>query len=970
MNTPNNSSLDLSALDNLTDGALTAATSSERLSRIRDWIASEPTLELLQQVFKELSARDKGAAKPVKEKIEELRRSKNQDALADEWAQKANALLTHHKLNVADAMAWARDAAKAGAPLSREPLASLRLTLADLVKHIEDLAHRSQVLREASLLLAQRIEVLSTKSWTEAVESKPTLAADMQRFISEWHALLEDKHWQSVDPKYPVILNEGAQHIQVVWEAFSAALEQTQAAANDAQLPLPGVPAWADQLRVLRGETVKSSTPAAPKPSVDPALQAQAGETVNQLVQTLEAELALGHSKATTAAATALRQALKTHAKSLSHELDILAQQALTKAVELEGWQRWRADQLRTELVAKAEALLKPAKPASEDFALEQVQAASASVETVTDSDAAEVDSSESTQPSDEPTAQTQPVVKTKSKSKKPAATSEVTEWIPVVSGRKLQESLRQLREAWKQTDQGGQPNHALWKRFDQACNRAYPFVQEWLEKAKAESQAHRDQRVALLAEVAAWTQAHAGNTDWKKQARELHQFSERWRNSGHLSEKTFAEMQAQWKAAMSLAHAALEQAQQTSVNLRRAMIEEAKQLAAAPMLRIDAVKALQQRWQVESQAVALDRKLAQKLWDAFRHPLDEAFQRKTQERSVQAHALSAHDQTVLDASQALEKAIAQGDVALIRQAMQHLNHVMSGKEPAPAQAPSKLLAEPQESAAVAATEQPSEPDLQNQDVATTEIPADEAQATTQASNTDEIDVDTQTTESTPAPVTKTPAPAKKVVAVRGDDRPGQKKTEPAAPGRFGDKPGARRNERDAPGRRSDRDVPRSREAFADRGPRLGDAAFRAQRNAIEQAENALKKLAMQAHGEILVHLLSAWQHRQPDQLPQVKELGSRVSAAQRQAWVQALQSPASGDASTALLRLEMAAEVNTPADHQQARRNLQLQLLTKRNDPPPAQTWAQDTGLVLLSAFEASAAQRLQQVLRVLMRR
>jgi hypothetical protein len=119
VNTPNNSFLDLSALDNLTGGALTAATSSERMSRIRDWLASEPTLELLQQVFKELSARDKGAAKPVKERIEELRRSKNQDALADEWAQKANALLTNQKLNVADAMAWARDAAKAGAPLSR-----------------------------------------------------------------------------------------------------------------------------------------------------------------------------------------------------------------------------------------------------------------------------------------------------------------------------------------------------------------------------------------------------------------------------------------------------------------------------------------------------------------------------------------------------------------------------------------------------------------------------------------------------------------------------------------------------------------------------------------------------------------------------------------------------------------------------------------------------------------------------------
>ena len=109
-----------------------------------------------------------------------------------------------------------------------------------------------------------------------------------------------------IAPVIPLQLQQlHLQHIHLVWDAFNAALTQTEAAAADANLPLPGVPAWADQLRVLRGETVKSSTPAAPKPSVDPALQAQAGETVNQLVQTLEAELALGHSKATTAAAAA-----------------------------------------------------------------------------------------------------------------------------------------------------------------------------------------------------------------------------------------------------------------------------------------------------------------------------------------------------------------------------------------------------------------------------------------------------------------------------------------------------------------------------------------------------------------------------------------------------------------------------------------------------------------------------------------
>jgi len=892
VNTPSHSSPDLPALDALTGGAISAATAGERLTRVRQWLDTDPSTELLQQVFKELSARDKGAAKPIKEKIEELRRSKTQDALADEWAAKAQVLLNHPKLNLADAMAWSRDAAKAGAPLSREPLSGLRLALADLVKHIEDLAHRAQVLRESALLMAQRIEVLSTKPWTEAMELRATLQSDLQRFDAEWQTLSQDRHWHSVDPKYPSILNEGAQHIHVVWDAFNAALTQTEAAAADASLPLPGVPAWADQLRVLRGEAAKPAVVAPSKPVVDPAQQALAVQAVQQLLQTLEAELAQGHSKATTAAAAALRQAIKTHARVLPAELEANAQSALTKAAELEGWQRWRADQLRTELVVKAEALLKPATAPQTDTAPE------------------------------------------------PTAPAEQA-FVPVVTGRKLQETLRQLRDAWKQTDQGGQPNHALWKRFDQACNRAYPFVQEWLEKAKAESQAHREQRLALLAEVAAWTQAHAGNTDWKKQARELHQFSERWRNSGHLSEKTFAELQVQWKAAMSSAHAALEKAQAESIAKRRAMIEEAKQLASAAVLKIDAVKSLQQRWQAESQAVALERKLAQKLWDAFRQPLDEAFQRKTQDRSHQAQALSAHDQAVLEASQALEKAIAQGDAAVIRQAMQRLNDVVTAQ-----------------SGSASPVAAPLETPVATEAAVPNETPVTEEQA-----------IDPETPEpNTAAP--KPVVPAKKVVAVRGDDRPGQKKTEPVVAGRFGDKPGARRNDRDAPARRSERDAPRSRDAFAERGPRLGDAAYRAQRHAVEQAEAALKKLAMQAHGEVLVHLLSAWQERQVEQLPAAKELGQRITAAQRQDWVHAITAEAKGDPATSLLRLEMAAEVSTPADHQADRRALQLQLLTKRHEAPPAQTWAQDVAVVLHAAYTPEAAQRLQNVLRVLFRR
>ena len=69
-------------------------------------------------------------------------------------------------------------------------------------------------------------------------------------------------------------------------------------------------------------------------------------------------------------------------------------------------------------------------------------------------------------------------------------------------------------------------------------------------------------------------------------------------------------------------------------------------------------------------------------------------------------------------------------------------------------------------------------------------------------------------------------------------------------------------------------------------------------------------------------------------------------------------------------LRLEMAAEVPTPAEHLSERRMLQLQLLTRRHAAAPSETWVDDVAGVLASAFDASAARRLQTVLKVLLKR
>jgi hypothetical protein len=891
---------DTRSLDALTGGAFSAPTSGERAARVREWLAANPSAEQMQEVFRELSGRDKGAAKPLREKLDEIKRSKGQEAIAAEWAEKARTLLALDKLNIADAMAWQRDAAKAGAPLSREPLASLKTQLADRIKGIEDLQHRIQVQREAAVLLAQRIEVLSTKSWSDAQMAAEALASDVPDWQAQAQALLADANWSSVDSKLPSLLEASRAQLQAVWEAFKSALAQAVAAAEDASAPLPPVPVWADELRAARGVAVETPIRAA-KPKVDPELRAQATQAVRDVLAKLEQEIAQGHGKASAGAAAALRNALKEHGKLIDDKLENQAHAALAAAGELEGWQRWRADQLREELVAKAEALFEHPAPAE---------------------------------------------------GQEPEAPK------PRYGGRKMQEQLRALREQWKQTDQGGVPNHALWKRFDDACNEAHKVVEVWLDKVKAEAAEHKAQRLALIDEVKAWAaeNATAKDGDWKGFNRILHQFEARWRDAGHLSEKAFAELQPLWKEAIQGAAAPLEAIQKESLDRRHAMIEEAKVLGAAPQLRVDAVKALQQRWQAEAQAVPLDRKHEQKLWDAFRRPIDEAFNRKSEEREKAAAALSERDRIVLEASKSLEAANASGDVQRIKAAMAALDAALHGQ----AQAAAAVAAAGPALVAPAA-EAPAGDAAASEGPAAAAAPADEAAAENAAENAAE-----------PAPPPK-PAP-RKVVAMRGDDRPGMKKTEPMPAGRggkFGDRKGGpggkfgeRRDERSGGGRFSERAAPE------DRGPRLGDVAFRAQREALEHAQSTLKKLAAQAHGEALTQLMTAWEQRSPDQVPSQQELGKAVPQAVRSNWAQALGSPPAGDASEALLRLEIAADAPTPAQQLSARRMLQLQLLTRRNDPSPEQTWGQDTARVLASAYEAGAARRLQGALKTLLRR
>lgn len=962
---------DLATLDQLTGGAFQAVTSGERSTRLREWLLTEPAADALTEVHREMASRDKGAAKLLKEKLEELKRAQGQEALAIDWALKAEQMLQAPRLNIADAMAWQRDAAKAGAPLSREPLAGLKLRLAEVVKGVDDLQHQVMVQREAAVLLAQRIEVLSTKPMAEAQLVMTGLQSDVGQWQAQAQQLVANAVWPSVDLKYPAQLDTAQNQLLAVWQGFSAALGLAQQAQSDASVALPSVPVWADEIRRVRGELHSAHAPAAlavaadaareakpakpAKPKADAAerqaLREQATQAVTAVLAALEAQITQGELPAD--AAEPLRAALKAHGKNFDTALDERVHLALTSAGDAQGWQRWVVDQVRTSLVTQAEALL--------------------------DADKA-----------------------------------------PTVGGRKMQDKLRQLRDSWKQTDQGGLPNHTLWKRFDAACNEAYKAVLAWLDQMKKESAEQRSQRVALMDEVKAWTADIAESDDWRAQLRALHQFADRWRNAGHLSEKAFGEMQSQWKTLFKAAAAPLEAAQKASVERRQALINEARDVSAAPTLRVDAVKALQQRWQVEAQSVPLDRKTEQKLWEVFRAPLDEAFQRKGTDRPASSSPITAHDRAVIEAAKVLEDANAAGDAAKIRAAITALDAALRGQAQALAKIPEAVAIPSVATATKAAdaadvaevgangqtetafhTETASSGDAAGTVAGPSTETSTETSAGTSADGASEgsdpsaveAAVDSDNQQPSSPPVSAAPAkPAKPVVAVRGDDRPGQKKADAGfgrdgrdarrdsrpgeraarpggdrGPGRPGERGGDRGGDRF--GDRGMRGAMDGRDAREDRGPRLGDAAFRAQREALERAEMSLRKLAAQAHGETLTRLMAAWQERQADALPSVQDLGKAINASTRQAWAQAVSTAAQTPASTALLRLEMAAELPTPADHLGERRALQLQLLTQRHQAGPRETWGQDVALVLSGAYEEASARRLQNVLKNLLR-
>ncbi len=120
--------------------------------------------------------------------------------------------------------------------------------------------------------------------------------------------------------EFAPLLDASKSQLLAVQNAFSEAVAQVELALQDPQAPMPSVPVWADEVRAIRG--VSDIAPKANKTKLDPQVKEKANQTVQKVLAQLEAELALGHGKATVLAANALRNALKDFAHQIDHKLE------------------------------------------------------------------------------------------------------------------------------------------------------------------------------------------------------------------------------------------------------------------------------------------------------------------------------------------------------------------------------------------------------------------------------------------------------------------------------------------------------------------------------------------------------------------------------------------------------------------------------------------------------------------------
>ena len=204
-----------------------------------------------------------------------------------------------------------------------------------------------------------------------------------------------------------------------------------------------------------------------------------------------------------------------------------------------------------------------------------------------------------------------------------------------------LAKKVGSMRDRWKALDTlSGAAPKTLWERFDAACSTAYAPAAAHFKHLADERHTNAAKAEALIAEALAETaRLSSGETvDWKHMAGTVQRMRLAWSHLGAIDRKDKKRLDQAFSDALNVLQGPLEEQRKGEVSEREQLIAEVAALYANDRHTLDAIKALQERWQEHARALPLERKTEQALWQRFRAACDAVFAR----RKESAHAADA----------------------------------------------------------------------------------------------------------------------------------------------------------------------------------------------------------------------------------------------------------------------------------------------------------------------------------------
>ncbi|MDO8439430.1 MAG: DUF349 domain-containing protein [Telluria sp.] len=215
-----------------------------------------------------------------------------------------------------------------------------------------------------------------------------------------------------------------------------------------------------------------------------------------------------------------------------------------------------------------------------------------------------------------------------------------------------LAKKVGSMRDRWKALDTlSGSAPKSLWEKFDAACTTAYAPAAAHFKHLADERHTNAAKAQALIGEALAETAKLDGAAvDWKHMAHTVQRLRMAWSHLGAIDRKDKKRLDHEFTSALNAMQAPLESQRKAEVTSREDMIAQVNALNPNDRHSLDALRALQERWQEHARALPLERKSEQALWQRFRAACDAVFAR----RKESAHAADAERRSHQEAKEAL----------------------------------------------------------------------------------------------------------------------------------------------------------------------------------------------------------------------------------------------------------------------------------------------------------------------------